>query len=179
MKNIWSCSSVVSEVWLVLANILPVLPVASLFGSISLNFCSLAAVHVVLPLTLVVPAISPDDPAIPVELVFVVLALVNVRPIKFAEAAPTTLLISLPDPVKFFLVVDVFLTVKRLDQFFLLEVSDVEGTQFLPGLDSLCVVRNTCMLTVGILVKDGLDTLLVRLLFLSPKGNSSLHICYQ
>ena len=79
-----SRGSVVSRIGFGLANVLPVNPIAFFFGAISFDLSAITTVHVVLPLALVVSAISPDDPTVPVELVLFVLALIDVGAIKLA-----------------------------------------------------------------------------------------------
>ena len=74
----------VSWICLVLANVFPVHPVPGLLRSVGLDLGALAAVHVVLPLSLVVPSVCPDDPAVPVELIFFVFTLIDVGAVEFA-----------------------------------------------------------------------------------------------
>ena len=73
-----------SSVRLLLAHVLPVVPVTALFAAVGLNLGALSAVHVVDPLSFIITAISPNDPAIPVELVLLILALVNIGAVESA-----------------------------------------------------------------------------------------------
>lgn len=164
----FSSCSMFSRVWLLFTNILPVLPVSGLLAAIGLHFGALTAVHIVDPLSLVIPAICPYDPSVPIELILFVLTFIDVGSVKFSHAAPSLLLVSLPDPIKFFVVVNLELVVYWLDQFFLLELGNVEGAKLLPGLDSLLVVGDTWVVGDRQSVKNVLDPLVIRFVFLSP-----------